>query len=62
MKQCLECVDAHPFISASQAQMESKAAGDIPECGECGRPWTADVGRHRRAVYRGMREFICDSC
>ena len=42
--------------------MESKAAADIPECGECGKPWTTDLGRHQRAVHRGLRECICDSC
>ena len=48
-------------ISAPQAQMETSAA-DIPECHVCGLPWTYDVGRHRLALQRRIREFLCDSC
>ena len=52
-----------PFISAPQAQMEDVAsATDVPECGSCALPWTSDVGRHRTALRRGMRAFICDGC
>ena len=52
-----------PFISAPQAQMEDVAsAADVPECGSCALPWTYDVGRHRLALQRGMRVFICNSC
>ena len=35
---------------------------NIPECGECGRPWTADAERHRTSARRGLRDFICDAC
>ena len=58
-----ENVLPQPFISAPQAQMEDVAsAADVPECGSCALPWTYDVGRHRLALQRGMRVFICNSC
>ena len=50
------------FICASGAQMDVVPSADVPECGSCGLPWTYDVGRHRTALQRGMRAFICDSC
>ena len=34
----------------------------IPECEVCGNPWTPDPLRHRTAVHRGLREFVCDTC
>jgi hypothetical protein len=58
-----ENVLPQPFISAPQAQMEDVAsAADVPECESCALPWTSDVGRHRTALRRGMRKFICDAC
>ena len=48
------------FICVPEAQMETGA--DIPECYVCGRPWTTDSVRHRTALKRGMRAFLCDSC
>ena len=50
------------FICASGAQTDVVPSADVPECGNCGLPWTYDVGRHRTALQRGMRAFICDSC
>ena len=56
-------VDTQPFISAPQAQMDVVAsAADVPECIQCELPWTHDVGRHRTALRRGMRKFLCDGC
>ena len=60
-----ENVDTQPFISVPQAQMEQmerNVGADIPECGECGQPWTTDVERHRTSVRRGLRNIICDAC
>ena len=51
----------HPFICASGAQMDG-VSPPVPECGSCELPWTVDVGRHRTALRRGMRAFICDGC
>ena len=44
------------------SKMGGVGSGDVTECGICGLPWTADTDRHRTAVRRGMREFICDEC
>ena len=55
-------VDTQPFISAPQTQMDVASSADVPECGSCALPWTYDVGRHRTALRRGMRVFICNSC
>ena len=43
-------------------KMDGPPSGDISECGSCGLPWTSDADRHRLALQRGMRAFICDSC
>ena len=51
----------HPFICASGAQMDAVSPA-VPECHKCALPWTYDVGRHRTALRRGMRTFICDGC
>ena len=50
-----------PFVCVPVTQMETFSS-DVPECGSCGLPWTADAGRHRTALRRGMRDFICDCC
>ena len=50
-----------PFICVPVTQMGTFSS-DVPECGSCGLPWTADAGRHRTALRRGMRDFICDCC
>ena len=42
--------------------MDSGPSVDIPECEECGQPWTTDMEQHRRSVWRGLRVFICDGC
>ena len=55
-------------VSAESIPVRVAGMGDggpgaeIPECGECGRPWTTDVMRHRTSVHRGLRDFICDAC
>ena len=51
-----------PFICVPVTQMGTVAVADVPECHKCGLPWTSDAGRHRTALQRGMRAFICDSC
>ena len=51
-----------PFICVPEAHMNGGPAADVPECHECGLPWTTDVARHRTALRRGLREFLCDSC
>ena len=58
----LENQSQSQFICASGAQMNVVPAADVPECGSCGLPWTSDAGRHRLALQRGMRAFICDGC
>ena len=55
--------ESHPqFICASGAQMDAAPPAAVPECIQCEEPWTYDVGRHRTALRRGMRDFICDGC
>ena len=49
-------------IPDRESRMDGAPSADITECGSCGLPWTSDVGRHRTAVRRGLREFICDEC
>ena len=51
-----------PFICVPVTQMGAVPAADVPECYKCGLPWTYDVCRHRTALQRGMRAFICDGC
>ena len=51
-----------PFICVPVTQMGTVPAADVPECHKCGLPWTYDICRHRTAVQRGLREFICDGC
>ena len=59
----LEDESQHPFICVPEAQMKEVAPpADVPECHECGLPWTTDPGRHRTALRRGLRDFICDAC
>ena len=50
----------HPFIPVATTEMD--VAADIPECQDCGQPWTPDPIRHKKAIRRGMREFLCDAC
>ena len=50
-------------ISDSVSGMgSSPSAASITECHVCGLPWTTNAGRHRTAIRRGLREFICDGC
>ena len=51
-----------PFICVPVTQMDAAPPAAVPECGICRLPWTYDVGRHRTALRRGMRAFICDGC
>ena len=57
----LENVSQPRFICVPVTQMDA-APPAVPECGSCRLPWTHDVGRHRTALRRGMRVFICDGC
>ena len=50
------------FISGRESKMDGVRFEDITECGSCGLPWATDSGRHRTALRRGMRVFICDPC
>ena len=58
----LENVSQPRFICVTGTQMDVVPAADVVECGSCGFPWTVDVDRHRTALRRGMRKFICDGC
>ena len=58
----LENVSQPRFICVTGTQMDVVPAADVVECGSCGLPWTVDVDRHRTALRRGMRAFICDGC
>ena len=49
-------------ILGRESKMDGPPSGDISECGSCGLPWTSDADRHRLALQRGMRAFICDGC
>ena len=50
-------------ISDTESEMSSSPSStSITECHVCGLPWTPDAGRHRTAIRRGLREFICDGC
>ena len=50
-------------IPDTESEMSSNpSATSITECHVCGLPWTTDAVRHRTALRRGLREFICDGC
>ena len=49
-------------IPGTKSRMDGTPASDMTECHVCGLPWTSDPDRHRVAVRRGLREFICDQC
>ena len=51
-----------PFICVPVTQMDAAPPAAVPECIQCELPWTHDVGRHRTALRRGMRTFVCDGC
>ena len=55
--------DSSASIPDTESEMSSSPfATSITECHVCGLPWTPDAARHRTAIRRGLREFICDGC